>query len=71
MFVQVGILVRTRVSRLKLFTFTSILTDRIGAIEWDSDRPSQQIPNTAMILRVAMLELKRAIALRSKYQTLR
>ncbi|MGB7712301.1 MAG: hypothetical protein WBL95_22670 [Microcoleus sp.] len=37
----------------KLFTFASILTDRIGAIEWLRDRPSHQIPNSAMIVQVA------------------
>jgi hypothetical protein len=30
------------------------LTDRIGAIEWLRDRPSQQIPDCAMIARVAI-----------------
>ncbi|MEZ2278240.1 MAG: hypothetical protein ACBR12_15150 [Microcoleus sp.] len=34
--------------------FTSILTDSIGAIEWEGSRPSQQIPNSAMIVRVAI-----------------
>jgi len=36
--------------------FTSILTDSIGAIEWEGSRPSQQIPNTAIIVRVAIAQ---------------
>jgi hypothetical protein len=45
----------------KLFTCTRILTDGIGAIEWEGSRPSQQIPNSTMIV-------PRSIALHTKYQ---